>query len=326
MSDATAKGELVKTYLVQYPHSSTQYISHLIFTDHPSFFDNSEQARSMVRYYRGATGTKNRGNLAPEFFLPKIQVEDSFKKDYSPYIITDTEYPILVGADAHMPFHDQDAVETFFEYGLKIKAKTIVLLGDWLDLLLMSVFTKDPTMMEPQDEIDMLKRLLEQVLAAYPKGTKIIYKYGNHEERFEDYIKRNAPHLYKCAKVTLEEQLGLGDKITIVKDKRIIKVGDLYMIHGHEYRFAIANPVNPARGLYLRAKKSALCAHFHQTSEHTETSISGTVTADWSIGALCDLHPEYMPLNKWNLGFAHLENRDNHFIVDNHRIINGKIV
>lgn len=324
----TVIGEIVLPYLSKYPYSSSKFLAELITEEHPELFVNSEQARRMVRYYRGATGVDNRRTMNLENYHPKINMEETLGKPYLPYEITDAGFPVLVGADAHVPFHNQDAVEIFFEYGLKMKPipKTILLLGDWLDMFLMSDFTKDPTMMEPQDEIDMLKRLLDQVKAAYPKGTKIIYKFGNHEERFDNYIMKHAPRLYKTAKCHLDEVLGLDDSVDIVQDKRVVKIGKLYGIHGHEYKMSIQNPVNPARGLFLRTKKSSICAHFHQTSEHTEPSISGNVITDWSLGCLCSLSPEYMPLNRWNLGFATIQKDDGLFMVDNKRIVNNRVL
>ena len=53
---------------------------------------------------------------------------------------------------------------------------------------------------------------------------------------------------------------------------------------------------------------------------------NGKVVTTWSVGALCGMKPDYMPYNKWNLGFAEIEfdkNRD--FEVYNKRIINNKV-
>ena len=48
--------------------------------------------------------------------------------------------------------------------------------------------------------------------------------------------------------------------------------------------------------------------------------------ACWSTGCLCDLHPRYMPLNKWNHGFAIVDlDTAGGFSVRNFRIIDGKV-
>ena len=73
---------------------------------------------------------------------------------------------------------------------------------------------------------------------------------------------------------------------------------------------------------------SACQGHNHTTSEHTETDMNGKIVTTWSIGCLCGLNPDYMPLNKWNHGFAIVEMDENgedyHF--KNYRIFNGKII
>ena len=57
----------------------------------------------------------------------------------------------------------------------------------------------------------------------------------------------------------------------------------------------------------------------------------GEKTADdkyihsWTLGCLCDMTPDYMPINQWNHGFAVLELKGNDFTVNNLRIVNGEI-
>jgi hypothetical protein len=83
--------------------------------------------------------------------------------------------------------------------------------------------------------------------------------------------------------------------------------------------------VNPARWLYLRAQATALCGHFHRTSNHTETDMDGAPTATWSAGCLCGLTPKWLRYNKWNQGFAYIESDGYDFRVENLRIIEGKV-
>ncbi len=77
----------------------------------------------------------------------------------------------------------------------------------------------------------------------------------------------------------------------------------------------------------MRAKANIIGGHQHQTSEHTESNINGKVVGAWSVGCLCDLHPKYRPVNKWNHGFAIVKQfKDGSFEVHNKKIIDGKIV
>jgi hypothetical protein len=115
--------------------------------------------------------------------------------------------------------------------------------------------------------------------------------------------------------------------VHLIEDKQIAYAGKLPILHGHEWYGGFAPPVNPARGLYMKAKESAIVGHHHRTSEHTEKSLSGEVTTTWSMGCLCGLEPEYAPYNNYNHGFAHVQVSSNgNYQLKNIRIIDYKIV
>ena len=117
--------------------------------------------------------------------------------------------------------------------------------------------------------------------------------------RHDHYIMRNAPDLLGMDEFSFESLMHL-DKldITFIPDKQIIHAGRLTILHGHELGMSVFSPVNIARGLFLRAKDSALCGHHHQASEHSEPNINGKLTTCWSVACLCELHPAYIPINK----------------------------
>ena len=114
--------------------------------------------------------------------------------------------------------------------------------------------------------------------------------------------------------------------VKIIKDKRIVRFGHLNIIHGHEYASGIFQSVNVARGLFLKSKVSSLQGHAHQVSEHTETDMNGKITTTWSVGCLCDMHPDYAKLNKWSQGFAIAKRDGDDFSVKNYRIHKGTIL
>jgi hypothetical protein len=107
----------------------------------------------------------------------------------------------------------------------------------------------------------------------------------------------------------------------------MVMAGKLPIFHGDEFR-ALSIAVNPARGLYLRAKTWALCGHYHNTSEHTPKDCHGTYLTCWSVGCLCDLSPDWNPYGNWNHGFALIDiEKNGQFTVTNKRILsNGKVV
>jgi hypothetical protein len=99
-------------------------------------------------------------------------------------------------------------------------------------------------------------------------------------------------------------------------------------LHGHEFGHGFFNPVNVARGLYLRAKVSAMQGHSHKTAEHTEVDLEGKIKTTWGIGCLASLTPEYLPYNSWNHGFGIVDISPNKidFDVSNYRIYKGKVL
>lgn len=320
------QGDIVKEYLHRFPSVGSHKLVALIMRDVPGLFTDSEAARSAVRYYRGATGQRHRKDIAPDSYVPRVFIPESEDEGFDPYILPPDCYPIAVGSDAHIPYHDQDALEIFIERAAEIHARTILLLGGWLDFYQASRFVKDPRKRIVKDEIDTLYTILLKIKKAVPRA-RIVYKYGNHDERYDLYVMQNAPAIFDLPQTHLDAVLGLEKLgIDIVQNKRIIRAGHLNLIHGHEYTFSMSNPVNPARGLYLRAKKSSICGHFHQSSDHTETAINGDVVTCWSLGCLCGLHPQYMPLNKWNLGFAEIYDDGEYFRVQNRKIVNYRLL
>ena len=226
--------------------------------------------------------------------------------------------------DIHVPYHDPVALDAALKYGDSRNPDIVLLLGDSLDCYSVSNWEKDPRRRNFKKELEAGRELIAHLRERYPKA-RVIYKEGNHEERFIRYMTLRAPDLLGMDEFELPAMLGIP-KEDYIGDMRRIRLGKLWALHGHEYKFSISNPVNPARGLFLRAKDHACCGHFHQTSEHAEGSLSGKVTACFSFGCLCDLHPDYMPLNKHNHGFGFVEiDKGGGFKVDNLRIINGEI-
>ena len=323
-SNSSPIGDIVKEYITKFPSVASNRLAETIIKDIPTI-GNKESIRGKIRYYRGASGEYNRKYILKENYMPRFELPEPELEYYEPYIFAG-QYPIIIFADVHLPYHDLDALDICLERAYSIKAKAIIINGDFFDCYMMSKFCKDPRKRSMKEELDIGKIIFETIRKSFPDIT-IIFKFGNHEERFDDYIKVNAPNIFGLESTHLINQIDKEKyKIDVVDNKRIIKISHLHIIHGHEYGNSMTNPVNPARGLYLRAKKTAFCNHYHQTSEHTETAINGDVVTDWSGGCLCGLHPYYLPNNKWNHGFAEVYNDDDYFTIHNRRIINYKLV
>lgn len=234
----------------------------------------------------------------------------------------------MVCSDLHIPYHDTFAIKTMFRFVRDRRISHVLLNGDVADFYAVSRWETDPLKRNFGRELEAIRNFLHVCRKTFPNA-KLIYKHGNHEERLERFMRAKAPELLGVPDFTLGRLLRLRDmSIHGVMDKRPIRLGRLLtIIHGHEYQFAISNPVNPARGFFLRGKSYTLGGHFHQTSQHSERTIDQKVIGAWSTGCLCDLHPEYRPLNNWNHGFAIVEvTKSGGFQVNNYAIIDGKVL
>jgi hypothetical protein len=210
--------------------------------------------------------------------------------------------------------------------GVKMNVDAILLNGDTLDFFSLSRFAKDPKARSFAHELKTFAEFILVLKSTFPKA-QIYFKHGNHEERYNHYLWMKAGELEGVEEFKLDEIIQRrGPGVIIIGDKRIIKLGDLNVIHGHEFGGNIFSPVNIARGLFLKAKVAAMQGHNHQTSEHTERDMNGRITTTYSLGCLCQLSPAYLPLNKWNNGAAVVEISGNDFNVNNFRIHNGKIM
>jgi len=327
----TVNQTIVIDYLEKHPKMATKTLATLIYKSHSLDFKSVEAVRSCIRIIRGEH-SQSKG--IKEFIRTPEEkknsngwkkLPESDYKEQEPFIMPKGNNRILILSDIHLPYHDVDALSIALEWAYDHKPNAIILNGDTMDMYQASRFIKDRRLRDLAGEIDMTRDFLRQLRDEF--DCPIYFKIGNHEARWENYLKTVAPELLGIGDFELKSILRFGELgVTEIKDKQIIKAGNLNIMHGHEFGQSVFSPVNVARGLYVRAKANAIIGHHHATSEHSEKDLQGNVVTTWSMGSLCGLSPEYMPYNKWNHGFAFVTTFDNgDFEVKNLRIINGKV-
>ena len=326
--------EVLKGYLAKYPYAPTLTIAKAIMAHHPALFMTTESIRGKLRYYRGQQGVRNRDSLADKQFIsspgdcsPFSTIPEGLKHfaQWAPTLLPGTKTLIL--GDIHSPYHDKMALTAALEYGYAQNIDSVLLLGDVVDFHGLSKWNTDPRKRDLWLEIETTRAILQSIRDGFPKAT-IFAKQGNHEERYERFLWVKAPELLNVPDFDYGRFMQFErNNIQAIADRNLMQIGGLYVIHGHEFGPMFGDPVNPARGIYNRGKAHCLCAHWHRTSHHSETSMSGKTVGCWSLGCLCDLHPEYRPVNKWNHGFAIVENLgdNDEFLVHNHVIDKGKV-
>ena len=329
-------GEIVCSYLEQYPKLQIKTLARKIFKENKGLWRTPEAVRTVINYYKGSLGKKHRKWIADKRFMVipdatednKFALPDSDMKEWTPYVIPESCTKMLILCDLHIPYQDNDAISVAIDYGLEHKCDSVLLGGDLMDCLRVSKFVKDPNMRDLGQEIEATRHFLTALRKNAFPDAKIIYKEGNHEARIPRYGQIQAPELFGADFIkSLDEVLEL-DRLGVkwVQGKRPMYFGKLNVMHGDEYG-GRSGGVNPARSMFLKTKECSICGHWHRTSQYSGNTIRDRQIATWTVGALCDMHPDYCPTNDWNLGFAVIERDDKDwFHVDNRRIINNKVV
>lgn len=308
-------------------------LARIMYKENKKLFKDIEDARSSLRYIEGKTGAKLKGSVAKSEFIKEgerprnpYKLPDSDETIYEPYTFKGHKR-VVVLSDLHIPYHSISAVTSVIDYCKKEKPDALLLNGDALDFHALSRFQKDPRKKSFSQELDVFKAMM--IVFEKEIKAKIYYKLGNHCERYENYLAQKAGELDGVEEFAFENILKARARgIEVISDKRIIKLNKLNVVHGHEFGMSVFSPVNIARGLYMKAKVSALQGHNHQVSEHTEPDLDGKIVKTWSSGCLCELHPKYLPINKWAHGFTivDLDPNKRDFEVRNKTINKGRVL
>ena len=331
----TLKSEKAREYRSKHgAEMPTMKLARILYNENPLLYKDVEDARCKLRYIegKGGRGATTKTVIESEFYRkeerPKnpYNLPSSDETAYEPFYIKGHK-KLGILSDIHVPYHNIESLTVAIDYLKAEKVDGLLLNGDTIDCHRLSRFIKDPKKRNFKLELDTFKALIE--VFERELKCKIYFKIGNHEERYEHFLQEKAGELIGIEEFEFENIIKARAKgIEVIGEKRIMKLNGLNGIHGHEYIGGISAPVNIARGLYLKGKRSAFQGHNHSTSEHTEPDMDGKITTTWSIGCLCELHPMYMPLNKWNHGCAmvELDNNGEDFQMFNKRIYKGKIM
>ena len=288
-----------------------------------------EQARSRIRVQLGAAGKQKRRlasrprplRAAGMIYAPPASVAET----WTPRVL-EVVGPVGIISDVHVPYHDETAVAAAVDYLAEAGILGLVLNGDIADFYAISRYMKDPSQRDFRGELEAVRQFIGWIRERFPK-IPIVYKVGNHEERWNHWIWQHAPEISDEPLTSLVAWLHLEQHgVELVDDRRPIMLGRLPVLHGHEKGMGISAPVNQARGTFLRLNHTCLEGHGHRTSTHVESDMFHREIATWSTGCLCDLRPDYAVYNKWNHGFAIVNvHADGEFDVQNLRIKGGTV-
>ena len=344
MSQQSNRGKLIEAYLEKHLADlnreekplGVKTLARMFLRDHAELFDYNEteidNVRSTMRDYLGRHGKKK---VRQRFDIrdrdtgeTQPSMPESHAHSQEPFILPAGKWGVI--ADVHVPYHNPHAIAAACKHFQEQGVTGILINGDLIDFWKISRFIGIGQKPDTAEEIRAARQFLQWLRYQFP-DMPIIYKLGNHCKRWVDYIWFKGAELAKVMEEEWGPTLGLAHflrceelGVKMVADNQIIYAGGLTIIHGHEWGKGVFNPVNPARGSFIRGKASILSAHNHQTSTHTESTIRKKIMGCWSMGCLCELEPAYMPLAylRWNLGatIVTLED-DGDFQVDNFMIL-----
>jgi len=286
-----------------------------------------EQARCRIRKQFGTMGNEHRKSTKPaapraprqagvEYAMPK-----SVAREWTPYVL-DVLGPVGILSDVHVPYHSEIAVAAAVGYLKEQNLAALLLNGDIADFYAISRYMKDPTQRDFKSELEAVRTFVAYLRQEFPK-IPIVYKTGNHEDRWTHWLWQHAAEISDDPRMSLCAWLDLDKHgVALVDDQRPVMLGKLPVLHGHELPRGMAAPVNVARGAFLRTLSTVLVGHSHRTSNHAESDMWHHETACWSTGCLCDLRPEYAIINRWNHGFAVATiHKGGTFDVQNYRVM-----
>jgi predicted phosphodiesterase len=294
--------KLILDYIKQYPNTAILTLAKKIYSENKTQFTNVESVRNIINYYKGKKGDKLRKIAKPytDYFeklkseLPKGETEK-----VEPYYLPKDRKKVLIISDIHLPYHDDKALFEALKFGLDNEVDTIYINGDLLDFALISKHENTTTKHSIKYEIDCAKVFLKGLRDMFPKAL-IIYKYGNHDLRFDKWIRLKAPELLDIEHIMLSEILGLRDLDIIQLDSlQWCYMWEYVVLHGHELPMK-SGGINPARATRLKLNRPAIIGHFHRMNRDIATIMGKEQYSVYSNGCLCDLSPAYMPINDWN--------------------------
>ena len=341
-----AETEFILTYIEKYLDElndpdeplGKKTLARIIVRENPDQYNEKdiERIRQVIRDHCGV----GRKGMVPKFDVQsadkgkaqkRASMPESQAKEQKALELPSGVLGIL--SDIHLPYHNPHAIACAVKYMQDEGCDQILFNGDVLDFWKISRFVKQGVKPDTVEEIYMGRQFFEWIREQFP-DVPMWFKLGNHDVRWVSYLWEKGGELAKVMDEEWGPTLGLAHflrlgqhNIQIVEDRKLIKAGKLNILHGHEFGGSFFNPVNAARGLFMRSKASTLAGHNHQTSEHQEGNLNGDAIACWSTGCLCELTPEYRPFayTKWNLGAAIVEHQeDGSFFVDNFRIIESR--
>ena len=224
--------------------------------------------------------------------------------------------------DIHIPYQDDAAVEAALAYADEYKPTMIIIGGDLLDFYQCSSFTRKPENKDTQSELKQCHSFLVDLRKRFPSA-RMIFKEGNHEDRFERYVLQNAREIYSLVNDLIIQKLDLPG-LNIEYKKEFFRIGKLWWLHGHE-RPTGGDPEYICNVVFKYVLDHFICGHHHRPQDKIFRRIDGGTYFGGACGYLAGAM-DYAPINKWNQGIVTVDYSTNGRVrAQLHKIQDGEV-
>jgi predicted phosphodiesterase len=190
---------------------------------------------------------------------------------------------ILVCPDAHHPYVNRQAWEVFLAAARQWQPHVVVVIGDFLDCYSISDYIKDPCRVAMLDhELTAGAAALEELTAAAPNARRIFCA-GNHEDRLDRLIAKQAPALKGL--LSIRELLQLDQRQWEWKPYRAwVRIGKIAFVHDVGHAGA-----NGARQSLAAFGGNIVIGHTHRAGLVIGGTVEGEKHVCLNVGWLGDL-------------------------------------
>jgi predicted phosphodiesterase len=218
----------------------------------------------------------------------------------------------LIISDLHIPDQDIKTLQLVLKFITFYAPDYLDLLGDLVNFTKISKYDQDPYYENTlADEVWATRYALDDIVKAAKKGNpnvEIAYFEGNHEQRMQKYLGRNAQQL--AGLTTDDEYLVSVPHIFELKKKGIKWVPAHRIVQRHGVSFFHGQTVRVKSGFSAHANidkfgTSGFTGHSHRLAHVTRTQ-SGNTKFWIETGCLCNQTPTpvYAVSPDWTQGFA----------------------
>jgi predicted phosphodiesterase len=218
---------------------------------------------------------------------------------------------VAICSDIHFDCHDVPAWTAFRRWHTDIRPHRTVILGDFVDLGMMSRYPQGKN--DPTQAIEQIRVFVAEANALAEECGELIVVEGNHDLRWDRIVLGASPHIFKGALgLSLKDQCyaqGLSASVRWVReDTKVLGVqcGPFILRHGHNQSGRYGGAKHLAANRLARTMgQSEVVGHHHrgqlvaQTAQgRTAIAIANPCLVDWE---------SYAPDADWQRGFSVLE-------------------